>query len=490
MDAQVVVVGAGPVGLLLAAELRLGGVETVVLERLAAPSTASRASTLHARTMEFFDQRGLAAELGTPPNDGAGHFGGLPLDLGGLDTRYPGQWKVLQARTEELLHARATDLGARILRGHLVTGLRQHPDHVEVEAQGPAGPVRLQAAYLVGCDGEESTVRQLAGIDFPGAAADKELLRADVDGIDIPGRRFERFPTGMAVAARRPDGVTRVMVHEFAFRPAPRTGPPAFAEVAAAWARVTGEAIGHGTPLWVNAFDNTCRQAARYRLGRVLLAGDAAHQQMPVGGQALNLGLQDAANLGWKLAAEVRGRAPAGLLDSYHDERHPVAERVLTGITAQSHLLLGGAEVDGLRAVFAELLTLDGVAEHLASGIAGLDVRYPLGPGDHPLLGARLPGFELATGPQRGDVLRLLRTGRGLLLALSGDEDRTARLAAELRPWAGRVDLAAGWPGHGTGADLAGHDLLVRPDGHVVWADTSGALGPALLRWFGAPTGD
>lgn len=482
-----IVVGAGPVGLLLAAELRLGGVATVVLERLTAPATASRASTLHARTMEFFDQRGLLDELGTPPNDGAGHFGGLPLDLGGLDTRHPGQWKVLQARTEELLAARATALGARIRRGHLVTGLHRHPDHVEVVARGPGGQVRLRAAYLVGCDGEESTVRRLAGIGFPGTAANKELLRADVDGIDIPGRRFERFPTGMAVAARRPDGVTRVMVHEFAARPVPRTGPPAFAEVTAAWARVTGEDIGHGTPLWVNAFDNTCRQAARYRHGRVLLAGDAAHRQMPVGGQALNLGLQDAANLGWKLAAQVRGWAPADLLDSYHDERHPVAGRVLTGITAQSQLLLGGPEVDGLRAVFAELLTLDGVAHHLARGIAGLDVRYPVGPGDHPLLGARLPGFELTAGRRGLDVLRLLRTGRGLLLALGGDEARTARLAAELAPWADRVDLVAGRPP--TGTDLAGHDLLVRPDGHVVWADVQGDPRPSLRRWFGEPAG-
>ncbi|MFI9272587.1 FAD-dependent monooxygenase [Kitasatospora sp. NPDC052896] len=485
MDTQVIVVGAGPVGLLLAAELRLGGVETVVLERLAAPATASRASTLHARTMEFFDQRGLLAELGTPPNDGAGHFGGLPLDLGGLDTRHPGQWKVLQARTEELLAARATALGARIRRSHRVTGLRAGPDHVEVAAQGPAGPLRLRAGYLVGCDGEDSTVRQLAGIGFLGAAAGKELLRADVDGIDIPGRRFERFPTGMAVAARRPDGVTRVMVHEFAVRPVPRTGPPEFAEVAAAWARVTGEDIGQGTPLWVNAFGNACRQAARYRQGRVLLAGDAAHQQMPVGGQALNLGLQDAANLGWKLAAQVRGWAPAELLDTYHDERHPVARRVLTGITAQSQLLLGGAEVDSLRAVFAELLTLDGVAQHLASGIAGLDIRYPVGPGAHPLLGARLPAFELTIGRHRTDVLRLLRAGRGLLLTLRGDEAHAAQLAAELAPWAERVDLAAGRPGSGTA--LAGHDLLVRPDGHVVWADERDDLRPALRRWFGAP---
>ncbi|MFF3916341.1 FAD-dependent monooxygenase [Streptomyces sp. NPDC001852] len=487
MDTQVIVVGAGPVGLLLAAELRLGGAATVVLERLAAPATASRASTLHARTMEFFDQRGLLDELGTPPNDRAGHYGGLPLDLGGLDTRYAGQWKVLQARTEELLAARATALGARIRRGHLVTELCQHPDHVEVLAQGPAGPVRLRAAHLVGCDGEDSTVRRLAGIDFPGSAADKELLRADVDGIDIPGRRFERFPAGMAVAARRPDGVTRVMVHEFAVRAAPRTGPPTFAEVAAAWARVTGEDISHGTPLWVNAFDNACRQAARYRQGRVLLAGDAAHQQMPVGGQALNLGLQDAANLGWKLAAQVRGWAPAGLLDSYHDERHPVAERVLTGITAQSQMLLGGPEVDGLRAVFAELLTLDGVARYLARSIAGLDVRYPVGPGDHPLLGARLPGFELVTGQHRENVARLLRTGRGLLLALGRDQARTARLAAELAPWADRVDLVAGRPA--TQAALVDHDLLVRPDGHVVWAGVQGDLRPALRRWFGAPAG-
>ncbi|NBH05749.1 FAD-dependent monooxygenase, partial [Amycolatopsis sp. SID8362] len=365
MAAPVVVAGAGPVGLLLAGELRLGGADVVVVDRLAEPTTESRASTLHARTMELFDQRGLLAPLGAPPNDPAGHFGGIRMSLAGLPSPYPGQWKVPQTRTEAVLEEWARGLGADVRRGHELTGLTDHGDHVEVELATPAGPARLRAAYLAGCDGERSTVAGLAGFAFSGERADKEMLRADVAGIDIPDRRFERFPAGLAVAGRRPDGVTRVMVHEFGRPVGNRGGEPEFAEVAQVWRRVTGEDIGGGTPLWVNAFDNTSRQAARYRLGRVFLAGDAAHAQMPVGGQALNLGLQDAVNLGWKLAAAVAGWAPAGLLGSYHAERHPVGARVLANIRAQALVLLGGGEVEPVRGVFAELLGYEAVRARL-----------------------------------------------------------------------------------------------------------------------------
>ncbi|REF00947.1 FAD-dependent monooxygenase [Thermomonospora umbrina] len=476
MDADVIVVGAGPVGLMLAGELRLGGAEVVVLERLAEPADESRASTLHARTMEILDQRGLLAELGTPPNDGMGHFGGVPLDLTGLDTPYPGQWKVPQTRTEELLGRWAAGLGADIRRDHEVTALTDTPDGVQVEV---AGRGALHAAYLVGCDGQDGAVRGLAGFGFPGADATRELLRADVAGIEVPDRRFERLPAGLAIAARRADGVTRVMVHESGRTVPDRVGDPTFADVVKAWERVTGEDIGGGTPLWVNAFDNTRRQAEEYRRGRVLLAGDAAHRQMPVGGQALNLGLHDAVNLGWKLAAVVRAQAPPELLDTYHDERHAVGRRVLDNIEAQTLLLLGGAEVDATRKVLAELIDLPRARDRLAGMITGLDVRYPAEPADHALAGLRLPPTELRTADgTTTTTTALLRSGRGLLLDLGAGAD-------DASPWSDRVDVVRAEPP--ASGPLAGIGaVLVRPDGHVAWV--SGADdGPraALRRWFG-----
>ncbi|WP_165956134.1 FAD-dependent monooxygenase [Streptomyces hainanensis] len=487
-DTQVVVVGAGPVGLLLAGELRLGGADVVVVERLAEPTTESRASTVHARTMELLDQRGLLPRLGAQDRETRGHFGGLPLQLDDLPSPFAGLWKIPQARIEALLADWAVGLGARVRRRHELIGLEPGPTGVTARLAGPEGTSTLRADYLVGCDGERSTVRELAGIPFPGAAAGREMLRADVAGVDVRGRRFERLAAGLAVAARRPDGVTRVMVHRFGAPPVERSREPAFAEVADVWAEVTGESIGHGTPLWVNAFDDTSRQAARYRAGRVLLAGDAAHAQLPVGGQALNLGLQDAANLGWKLAATVAGHAPDGLLDSYHRERHPVGARTMTNIRAQAQVLLGAHDVDPLREVLAELLAFAPVRRHLAAMIAGLDIRYDIGGGDHPLLGRRLPPTRLTTGHGATGTSALLAAGRGVLLDLAppGAVPRVAVAA----PWADRAVTAAARAERGGPLDgLTG--LLLRPDGHVVWVGGSGGgggdLDSALCRWFGEP---
>lgn len=470
-DTEVVVVGAGPVGLMLAAELRLGGAGVTVLERLAAPVTETRASTLHARTMEIFDQRGLLEPLGTPPNEPRSHFGGLPLELGSAPSPYPGQWKVPQTRVEELLADRARDLGARLLRGFDVRSLTAGPDHVDVV--GSDGR-RVRAGYAVGCDGERSTVRRLAGIAFPGRSAARELLAADVAGIDVPGRRFERRPAGVATAARRPDGLTRVMVHEFGRLAG--TGKPSFAAVAAAWLRVTGEDIGGGRPVWLHAFGDGSRLAERYRAGRVLLAGDAAHQQLPAGGQALNLGLQDAVNLGWKLAAVATGRAPGRLLDTYHDERHEVGRRVLVAVEAQALLLLGGPEVVPARSVLTELIRHPAVRDHLAGTLSGLDVRY--GPAGIPApIGTRLPPGPIDTATGRTTVAALLRSGRGLLLTRSTVDLRVAAV------WAGRVEaveLARPLPPAGA--------ALVRPDGHVAWVPGTGTdLRLALRHWFGPP---
>ncbi|NEB65575.1 SDR family oxidoreductase [Streptomyces fulvissimus] len=509
-DTDVVVVGAGPVGLMLAGELRLGGADVIVLDRLGAPTTESRASTLHARTMEILDQRGLLDEIGTPPDEPMGHFGGLPLDLR-LPGPYPGQWKVPQTRTEEVLGAWAVRLGAEVRRGHRVTGLEQHPDRVTVEAAGPEGgaPVRITAPYVVGCDGEESTVRRLAAVAFPGNDAERELIRADIAGIDIRGRRFERLPRGLAIAARRPDGVTRVMVHEFGRTP--RAAEASFADIVDAWHNVTGEDLSAGTPLWVNAFGDVSRQAERYRHGRVLLAGDAAHAQMPIGGQALNLGLQDAVNLGWKLAAAARGRAPARLLDSYHEERHEVGRQVLSNIRAQARLLLGGPEVTGLRAAIGELLPYEAVRARLAGMVSGLDIRYGgaladagrPGGGPHGSAGWRLPPMTLnlrqpVAIPAYGSesegspvhTAALLRDARGVLLVAADEEERRELLTGVAGPFGRSVDAVtvfrpAGGPGDPAEVFVGVDAVLVRPDGYVAWAGTSAAgLEAALATWF------
>ncbi|MDA2809091.1 FAD-dependent monooxygenase [Nocardiopsis sp. RSe5-2] len=467
MDAPVVIVGAGPVGLMLAGELRLGGAGVRVLERLAEPSGESRASTLNARTMEIFDQRGLVERLGgPPPNDMRGHFGGIPLDLSGTPTPYPGQWKLPQPRTEELLGEWASGLGAEVRRGVRVRALRPGPDHVEVEADGPGGPTTVRASYVVGCDGEESTVRRLGGFAFPGRDARRELLRADVAGVDVPDRRFERHPEGLAIAARRPDGATRVMVHAFGRRARERTAAPGFDEVVEVWKRVVGEDLSGGTPLWVNAFGDTARQAERYRAGRVLLAGDAAHRQMPVGGLAVNLGLQDAVNLGWKLAAVATGRAPEELLDTYHEERHAAGRRTLAAIGAQTEVLLGGPETGALRTVLAELVGMPRVRGRLAASAGGLDVRYGTGSDGPPPLGAHIPPGALG-----GAGAAALRAGRGVLLHPDGAAGPVVH---------DRVETVRG--------SVDGAPVLVRPDGHAAYVggDADG-LGAAARRWFGGP---
>lgn len=412
-----------------------------------------------------------------------GHFGGIPLDLGGQPTRYPGQWKIPQTRLEEVLTRWATKLGATIKRSHRVVGLTEVEDGVRVQVEGPGGPGTLTGSYLVGCDGERSAVRQLAGIALEGKAATRELFRADVAGLQIADRRFNRLPRGLAISGTIGAGLTRVMVSEFA---PPKLGTEAasFDDVWRAWQRVTGENISAGTAVWVNKFDNASLLAASYRQGRVLLAGDAAHQQMPSGGQAINFGIQDAVNLGWKLAAASAGIAPLRLLDSYHHERHAVAQRVLRNIEAQSALLLGDPDIEPVRAVLAELIGRHEVTSLLAGQISGLDVRYERG--EHPLVGCRLPDLRLMspTGPTRG--AELLRAGHGLLLNFCADPARQAGLRAAAGECALRVDVVQAEPPTDAGAVEQLQTILVRPDGYTAWVGSPTAdPGKALERWFG-----
>lgn len=487
MDAEVIVVGAGPAGLMLAGELRLAGVETVVLERLPEPTGQSRGLGFQARTMEVFDQRGLLSRFGDIEITNAGHFGGLPIDFAVLGDGHAGVKGIPQSRTEEILGGWAEELTADIRRGHEVVGLTQEADYVEVEVDGPAGRQRLRAAYVVGCDGGRSAVRRLGGFDFPGTPSTMEMYLADVKGCELRPRMIgETSVGGMVMAGPLGDGVDRIIVCERGTPPRRRTEAPPFEEVAAAWQRLTGEDISGGTPLWVSAFGDATRQATEYRRGRVLLAGDAAHIHLPAGGQGLNVSVQDVVNLGWKLAATVRGWAPPALLDSYHDERHPVGQRLLLNTRAQGMLFLRGEEMQPLRDIMSELLAHEDVSRHLAGMVSGLDIHYDVGAGGHPLLGRRVPRVELIRNGDKTTTVDLLHAGRAVLLDLADD----AALRDAASGWADRLDVVTATVLDATVPDRLGATdaVLIRPDGHVAWAAPDGGLLPeALRRWLGEP---
>lgn len=362
MTGRVLVVGAGPVGLLLAAELARCGVPTVLVDRLAVPMTESRASQLDTRSARLLHDRGLHGLVAEATFEPRGHFAGLPLDLSSPGDPLAGNWKIPQYRTEAALTELALRHGVELIRGHEVRELEIADDHVVCGG--------ITASHVVGCDGVGSTVRDLAGFAVESVPATKELLRADVRGLDIRDRRFERSDRGLAIAATH-DGVTRVMVHALGRPAAHRARPPSFTEFAATWAEMTGEDISGGEPVWVDAFGNASGQVTRYRRGRVLLAGDAARWHMPIGGQALNTGLRDAADLGPKLAAHVLGQPRPHLLDDYHDQRHAEGARVLRDVRAQELLLLGDRGIDPVRACLTELLSLDTVRRHLAAKAGG-----------------------------------------------------------------------------------------------------------------------
>ncbi|MCO5995402.1 FAD-dependent monooxygenase [Actinoallomurus rhizosphaericola] len=481
MARDVIVVGAGPVGLMMAGELRLGGVDVVVYEKLPSPPRESRGASFTRRTAECFDQRGLLGRLGeTEPADS--HFGGVPIDLGMFEENHFGARGISQFRTERMLEGWATELGVPILRGYEVTGFRETPDGVVVAFDGPDGPGEDTARYLVGCDGGRSTIRRLAGIDFPGPEPTRGFYTADVTGIETRRRRIgENLPGGsMVMAMDLENGVTRVVVHERGMAPRDRDSL-SYTELADAWQRLTGESIHHGECRWISCFTDASRVASEYRRGRVFLAGDATHVQPPAMAQGLSVGVQDAVNLGWKLAAVINGWAHDGLLDTYHAERQPIGRQLARNARAAIELRLTGEEMDPIRSVMGELVAYKDAAGHLAGMLSGLGIRYDMGPGDHPLLGKRMPPDQELTLPDgtRTRIADLLHTAQGLLITTTGQTaeitpDRTDRLQVLTATWA---------PGHDPGLDT----VLIRPDGYIAWTSpgTDTPLTDALDRWFG-----
>ena len=496
MSHDVVVVGAGPVGLMLAAELRAAGCGALVLERAPRPDPRLRAPAITERTIEALERHRLLDPLVAATARQRAQLGAredtLPADLRVDGTR---ALPIRQDLVEELLEEHVLSLGGDVRRGHEVVGLRQRPDHVDLRVRCGDGPPQLvRARFAVGCDGGHSAVRQAAGIAFPsGGEATLTGYQAEVRVADpsVLRRGWQRTPTGIASYELCP---SRVVSIEFGGPAVPRGAPVTLAEVQASLRRTSGTEVTLTEPRSLTRFTDNARLAEAYRRGRVLLAGDAAHVHAPFGGQGLNLGMQDAVNLGWKLAAAVRGGAPARLLDSYEQERRPVAEEVLRNVRAATALLNPDERMTPLHDLFAELRGIEEVRRHMHRKTAMVDLRYPT-QAAHPLPGRAPVGLRVQTGGGALDVSRVARAGRGLVLDLSRAGCAAGRVAA-----AGdhRVDAvtapAAPAP---EGVDAADADglaaLLLRPDGHVAWVqDTDGREHPAplrdvLARTFGPP---
>jgi 2-polyprenyl-6-methoxyphenol hydroxylase-like FAD-dependent oxidoreductase len=492
MEDRVVIVGGGPAGLMLACELGLMGVDTVVLERIPEPDENSQGMAVHGRSLEVFRQRGLADRIRkedmfpwprTP-------FAFFWLDLDGVGEQdytyaFP-QW-----RTERLLEDRARELGVDIRRGHEMVGFRQDATGVTVEVVSAAGEDRLRCGFLVGCDGAESGVRELAGIEFEASGLTYYGVLGDVTlSGGGPHEEFKTglFQEGMFGALPLQPGMLRLMTIEFGTEGPGRDTPVTADELRASIGRVTGTEPEVEGVRWLSRFGGATRHARRYREGRVLLAGDAAHVLYISGTQGLNAGIQDAVNLGWKLAAEIQGWAPDGLLDTYHGERHPVGKRICMHARAQMALMHPLDQVTPLRELVGELLEIDAVNRFLLE--LPTATHYPMPVPDasadgepHPLLGRPIPDVPLVTDGGPDGAAAALRTGRGVLLDMSG----SAADLDEIGAWAGRVGVVTAKPTR----ELDAAVVLVRPDGRVAYADRTGVDGKglrsALTTWFGEP---
>ncbi len=481
----VVIAGGGPTGLMLAGELALAGVDVAIVERRASHDLAgSRAGGLHSRTIEVLDQRGIADRfLSQGQVAQVAGFSWIPLDISDFPTRHPYGLGLWQNHIERILAGWVGELPVTFYGGREVTSFAQDDTGVDVEmADGKS----LRAKYLVGCDGGRSVIRKAAGIDFPGWDPTTSNLIAEVELAEEPEWGIRRDDKGIRSLSKLADGErVRVMVAE---QHLGSTSEPNLHDLGEALVAVYGTDYGVHSPTWISRFTDMARQAAAYRDRRVLLAGDAAHVHSPVGGQGLNTGVQDAVNLGWKLAQVVNQTSPESLLDTYHAERHPVAARVLRNTLAQTALLRPGAQMDALRDTMSKLLSMEEPRKRFAAMMAGLDIQCDLGEG-HPLLGRRMPDLDLinANGPLR--VFTLLRNARPALLNL-GEPG-----GFDITPWADRVQLVdatydGAWELPALGEVTAPTAVLIRPDGYVAWVGDQTQLGlpDVLTTWFGPPT--
>jgi 2-polyprenyl-6-methoxyphenol hydroxylase-like FAD-dependent oxidoreductase len=492
---QVVIAGGGPTGLMLAGELALAGIDVAIVERRPGKEVVgSRAGGLHPRTLEIFDQRGIAERFVAEGQVAqAVGFAGVRIDLTGFPTRYPYSLGLWQNHIERILGGWVDELAVPVYRGIEVTGFTEDERGVDVALNDGSA---LRAQYLVGCDGGRSLVRKAAGIAFPGSDPTTSNLIAEAELSELPpewgitrdglgihsiGRVNYEIRDGQIIWAD--SGPVRVLVTE---REVGKTGEPSLAELKGALIAVYGTDYGIHSPSSITRFTDAARQAAIYRQGRVLVAGDAAHIHPPDGGMGLQTGVQDAVNLGWKLAQVVKGTASEELLDSYHAERHPVGVMVLRYTMAAVALRRDDDRTKALRETMADLLEMDQPRRRVAADLTGLGIRYDLGKG-HPLLGRRMPDLDLGMA---GGVRRsygLLHAARPVLLNFG------ARGAFDIAPWADRVQLLDAaydgvWELPGQGVVSAPAAVLVRPDGYVAWVGdgTGQGLTEALTRWFGA----
>ena len=481
---DVVVVGAGPTGLMLAGELTLAGVDVAIVEARSTPElVGSRAGGFHARTIELLDQRGIAdrflAEGKTYP---VPYSASLMLDISDFPTRHPYTLGLWQNHIERILAGWVDELAVPIRRGLEVTGFAQDEEGVDVQL---AGGDALRASYVVGADGGRSVMRKAAGIEFPGWAATTSAMIAEVEVTEELPEGVTYDASGLHGLSFMEDGRTvRVVTSEPGLG---ITGEPTLADLSDNLTAVYGTDFGVHHPTWISRFSDATRQAAAYRSGRVLLAGDAAHIHSPAGGQGIGLGIQDAVNLGWKLAQVAQGISAESLLDTYQAERHPAAARALEYSKAMSALQRQDPRIASVRDLIGDLLAMDEPRRHLVGIVSGLDVHYDLGEG-HPLLGRRMPDLDLVRDGAEERVYSLLHTGRPLLIDLGQPGSVT------LGAWTDRVQLvdasyAGAWELPVIGAVEAPSAVLVRPDGHVAWVGdgTQSGLEDALTTWFGTP---
>jgi len=491
----VVIAGGGPTGLMLAGELALARVDVAIVERRVSQDLlGSRAGGLHARTIEVLDQRGIADRfLAEGQVAQVAGFAGAPLDISDFPTRHPYGLGLWQNHIERIVAGWVDELGVKIYHGREVTGFTQDDTGVEITLSDGQS---WRAQYLVGCDGGRSLIRKAAGIEFPGWDPTTSALIAEVELAEVPelgirhdalgthafGRREYEIRDGKVVF--KDVGPVQVMVTE---QHVGSRGEPTLRDLSEALKLVYGTDYGVHSPTMISRFTDMTRQAAAYRKGRVLLAGDAAHVHAPDGGQGLNIGVQDAVNLGWKLAQVVKRTSPDSLLDTYHAERHPVAARVLRNTMASVALRRQDERTKAARDIVAELLRMDEPRKRFAAMMSGLDIHYNLGEG-HPLLGRRMPDLDLvaANGPLR--VFTLLHEARPVLLNL-GEPG-----GFDITPWADRVrsvdaEYAGRWELPALGAVPAPTAVLIRPDGYVAWVGdvTQRGLVDALTTWFGSP---